>query len=86
MKRCKECLKASGCRKKNLPYAIAIPFSLFAAMLTWITMNVIGASSNMIYGISLVACLIAGGAIMAYTEMSVERHCIDDSRRQHRLS
>ncbi|MCW9014069.1 MAG: hypothetical protein OQL06_09825 [Gammaproteobacteria bacterium] len=86
MKRCKSCTKAAECRKKNLPYLIAIPFAVFAAILTWVAMTVAGLPPNIVFGASAFALVVGGGAIMLYMEFSVERHCIDDQRRQQRLT
>ena len=85
MKRCKDCLKASACRRKSLPFVIAIPFSLFAAILTWIAMTVIGVSEGLALGIAGFAFILGGGAILAYVELCVARHCNDDSRRERRV-
>lgn len=67
------------CLNKPWPFAIAVLIALFAAFLTWFTLEVADTSRVEKVGWSVFAFFGVGGVLVGYMVSCLRRHCRDDN-------
>lgn len=67
------------CLSKPWPFAIAVLIALFAAFLTWFTLDLAGHSAAARIGWSSFAFVGVGGLLFSYMVSCIRRHCRDDN-------